>query len=193
MRSDLKRSGLREVWGRRSALRKRQYSPAYKQDNVSSVTASDWSSWSNPSSGTFPSKTEIITEKRKMKGNIFWLYFWICHCSLLQCMATSILIVLFFHVCLQLQYVVESKKWQYYDNFDFGSTDNSDFFIFSRLLWLQWWKMFNKLRRGGSIKRQWLWQGPFYAWYSLPVFSLAKDLQLHVILEISETYYSGDL
>ena len=88
MRSDLKRSGLREVWGRRSALRKRQYSPAYKQDSVSSVTASDWSSWSNPSSGTFPSKTEIITEKRKMKGNILWLHFWICHCRLLQCMAT---------------------------------------------------------------------------------------------------------
>lgn len=53
--------------------------------------------------------------------------------------------------------------------------------------------MSNKLRRGGSIKRQWLWQGPFHAWYSLPVFSLAKGLQLHVILEISETCYSGDL
>lgn len=129
MRSDLKRSGLREVWGRRSALRKRQYSPAYKQDNVSSVTASDWSSWSNPSSGTFPSKTEIITEKRKMKGNILWLHFWICHCRLLQCTATSILIVLFFHFCLQLQYVVfrilqqQSHEWRaknennYYDNF----------------------------------------------------------------------------
>ena len=28
---------------------------------------------------------------------------------------------------------------------------------------------------------------------SLPVFSLAKGPQLHVILEISETYYSEDL
>ena len=115
MRSDLKRSGLREVWGRRSALRKRQYSPAYKQDNVSSVTASDWSSWSNPSSGTFPSKTEIITEKRKMKGNIFWLSP-LLNLSL-QFVAMHGNKHFVFHFCLQLQYVVESKKWKYYDNF----------------------------------------------------------------------------
>lgn len=146
MRSDLKRSGLREVWGRRSALRKRQYSPAYKEDNVSSVTASDWSSWSNPSSGTFPSKTEIITENRKMKGNIFWLHLWLFHCRLLQCMATSILTVLFFHFCFQssMWYVateswVEGKKWKYYDNFHLKTFISAllttmIFFVFFRLL-----------------------------------------------------------
>lgn len=68
-RSALNCSGFNDVCGRRRALRSNEYSPAYRQDRVSSVTVSDWSLWSKPSSGSFPSITEAITKHNSIVEN----------------------------------------------------------------------------------------------------------------------------